>query len=150
MQYHLQKQEAGFSLVELMVALVIVAILLSVALPGYRTYVQNGNRQAAHSFILTISESQQRFFTENKAFAEDLTGLGYATATIDIDSSGAVVATGSSSGIYRISFTGVTATAYSVQAVPLNGQTGDTGCATLTVSSDGSRSASGTHPAECW
>lgn len=143
------RKQGGFSLVEMMVAMLLIAVLLGLAVPGYRQYVMNSHRQAAHSFMLVLAESQERFFTENKTYASGLTDLGYASDTVSIDNSGQVVASGSSAAIYTISFVNPLTASYSTQAVPVNGQADDTDCGTLTLASDGTRTASG-GGSDCW
>ena len=44
----------GFTLVELMIVIVIVAILLAVALPSYQNSVQKGRRADAKSALLDV------------------------------------------------------------------------------------------------
>jgi len=50
----------GFNLLELMIALLIVAILLGVALPSYQRYVQRGQRAEAVRMLLAAAACQER------------------------------------------------------------------------------------------
>ena len=50
----------GFSLVELMMVIVIIAILASVAVPGYRDYVQRAQRVDATAALLRIAAAQEK------------------------------------------------------------------------------------------
>ena len=67
----------GFTLIELMITLVIVAILAAIALPSYRESVKRGNRRAAQSVMMDIVNREQQYFLANRAYVATLAGLGY-------------------------------------------------------------------------
>jgi type IV pilus assembly protein PilE len=66
----------GFTLVELMVVIAIIAILSSVAIPWYGQYVQRGNRGDGISSMQAILDAQERFYGDNVSYTTDLTRLG--------------------------------------------------------------------------
>jgi type IV pilus assembly protein PilE len=66
----------GFTLVELMVVVAIIAILSSVAIPWYGQYVQRGNRGDGISSMQAILDAQERFYSDNVSYTTDLTRLG--------------------------------------------------------------------------
>jgi type IV pilus assembly protein PilE len=59
----------GFTLIELMITLVIVAILASIAMPAYRASVKRGNRRAAQSVMMEIVNREHQYFVANRAYA---------------------------------------------------------------------------------
>ena len=67
----------GFTLIELMIVMVIVAILAAVAYPSYRESVKKGNRRAAQSAMMEIVNREHQYFIANRAYA-DTAALGYA------------------------------------------------------------------------
>jgi type IV pilus assembly protein PilE len=61
----------GFTLIELMVTLVVVAILAAIAIPTYRESVKRGNRRAAQATMMDIVNRQQQFFVANRTYATE-------------------------------------------------------------------------------
>ena len=63
------KKHKGFTLIELMVVIVIIAILASIAIPSYREFVIRGNRTAAQAVMMELATRQQQFFVANRTYA---------------------------------------------------------------------------------
>ena len=59
----------GFTLVELMVTLIVVAILMAIAIPSYRQSVIKGNRRAAQAFMMETISRQEQYFVANRTYA---------------------------------------------------------------------------------
>jgi type IV pilus assembly protein PilE len=68
----------GFTLVELMIALVVAAILISIAVPSYRRYIIRSQRTDAISALTRIQAAQEKYFLQNNAYAQNLEQLGLA------------------------------------------------------------------------
>ena len=75
----------GFTLIELMIVLVVVAILAAVAYPTYRESVRKGNRRAAQALMMEIVNRQHQYFIANRGYAPDAATLGFATLPPDVD-----------------------------------------------------------------
>jgi type IV pilus assembly protein PilE len=80
----------GFSLIELFVALAVLAIVVALALPNYRQYVRRTHRTEAVSALLRIAAAQERFYLHNGRYAgsDELApappvGLGIGATTHD-------------------------------------------------------------------
>lgn len=69
---------AGFSLIELLIAIAIVAILAGLAMPSYQEYVLRSNRTDCQSSLLDASNRQERFYYDNRTYTVDMTDLGYS------------------------------------------------------------------------
>lgn len=59
----------GFSLLELMVAVAIVAILAAIAYPSYQEHLRKGRRAAAQTFALETASRQQQYLLDARAYA---------------------------------------------------------------------------------
>ena len=67
------KKSRGFSLVEMLVVVVIIAVLASIAIPSYRQYVIRGHRRAAQAEMADIATRELQYFAANRAFADTAT-----------------------------------------------------------------------------
>jgi type IV pilus assembly protein PilE len=147
----IKRLQCGFTLIEIMVAIVVIAIMASVALSSYQSSIIKTKRKAALSTLMTLVSEQEEYFVNNKGYATDLTSLGYAVtgAVADplyINDNGDLST--SAAGSYSISFAvGASASAYTLAATPINGQTHDTQCSTLSINSVGTQTTSGTEAA---
>lgn len=73
----------GFTLVELMITVVIVSILAAVAYPSYKKHIVKTRRSAAQSHLLDVSQYQQQYLLDARAYATDL-GAPLPTAPTDV------------------------------------------------------------------
>ena len=74
------RKRNGFSLIELMIALAIIAILAAIAIPSYRQYVIRSHRRAAQTSLVDIANREQQYFAANRAYASKA-DLGYVLPT---------------------------------------------------------------------
>lgn len=122
---------------ELMITVVIVAILASIALPSYRSYVVRSNRAAAEGFMLDVSNRQERFLLDNRAYAASLAALGMSMPP-------------EVSGNYSVTVSSSTPPSYTITATPIGAQLADdTDCGVLTLNQLGVKTASA-GGARCW
>jgi len=63
-----QKVSTGFTLVELMVTVAIIAILTSVALPSYHNHVTEMRRTAAQSCLLELVQFTERYYSNQMTY----------------------------------------------------------------------------------
>lgn len=131
-----RRPQQGFTLVELMVVVAVMAILAGVSVASYRRYALRANRTEARIALLAIQTGQEKFYLQNNQYAQTLgqviaappAGLGVA-----LDATGATPG-----GHYLVSFTAATATTYTVQAVATGTQVkDDAACLTYTVNQMG-------------
>lgn len=72
------KGAGGFTLIELMIAVAVLAILASVAYPSYADYVRRGKRATAQAALMEIAGKQQAYLLDRRAYSGSLSDLGFA------------------------------------------------------------------------
>lgn len=136
----------GFTLIEMMIIVVIVAVLAGVAMNSHQNSVLKTKRKAALGALYALVAEQEEYFVNNKGYATDLTDLGYSATGASSDPyfiSDQGDASTSTNGAYKITFANAATTAYTLTATPINSQTKDTQCSALSITSTGSKSVTG-------
>ena len=128
-----RRTTSGFTLIELMIAVVVVAILAVVSLPSYAEFVKRGTRAEAQAFLMEVALRQQQRLVDRREYAATIADLGLALPA-------------SLAGKYTVAMTVPAAVppAFAISASPQGAQTSEA-CGTLTLNSAGQRS-----PASCW
>ena len=126
-------RKQGFTIIELMIVLVIVAILLALAYPSYVQYVRKGKRGDAQQALMNWAVNQEIWRSNHTSYA---TTGELPVGNLDH---------------YILQMSGnPTATRYMLQAVAQNDQAKDkardgTLCTTLSLNQNGQKL-----PAACW
>ena len=68
----------GFTLIELMIATVVVAILAAIAIASYSAYITKARRSDAKNALLDLAAREERYFTANNQYGT-LQQLNYST-----------------------------------------------------------------------
>jgi len=131
-----RRRAPGFSLIELIITMAIVATLLSVAIPGYTALIERSRRDDARHLLMVNAQRLQRCFTLEGAYDTHC-----------------VTRPLSKGGFYALSATSrIDATTFTLVAEPRAGtsQQSDATCRTFTYDHTGRREATGASPSECW
>lgn len=139
-----RRDERGFTLVELMIVLVVVAILTTVAYPSYSEYVVRSKRTEGKAALLDAAQAVERHFTNHNTYPSDLAAAGVRTFSGD----------NASDASYTIAIaagaTGSLASSFTLTATPTNGHA-DPKCGNLSVNQLGVKGETGSlTAAECW
>jgi len=145
----MRNRSGGFTLMEMLIVLVIIAILASIALPSYQSSLRKSARTSAKGSLMDVVSRQEQYFMNNKGYSTSLGGLGLPDPYY-IDKKNESVAAGDGSRVYRLTLANVSAVAFDALATPQLDQTEDA-CGSYTLKSDGSKAVSGSIGASiCW
>ena len=136
-----RKTNSGFTLIEVVIVVGIIAIIAAFAYPGYKKQVNQTRRSDAHAALTTKVALQERWFTQSNSYTDDMNNLGgmpsdegYYSVDVNIPATSqcTVTRTGLSTLFYCYT---LTATAVGVQ---LNN---DDECRTLSIDHTGKKTS---------
>jgi type IV pilus assembly protein PilE len=85
---HIKKFSKGFSLVELMIVVAVIAILAAVAIPAYHNHILRTRQADAHHNLLDIKAAQEMFHSQYNFYADLTDGTTFTNLlSFDIDDS---------------------------------------------------------------
>ena len=157
---HTARQPArmhGFTLIELMIVIAVIAILAKLALPAYQQYILRAQRAEARTQLLAAAQFMQSFYAANDRYDYDRSGKAViilmpaglkrapTLGTAKYQLNGKIA----SAGFYSVS---VTATAFTLTMAPIAGTNAAADeCGAFSITNTGLRSNSGKLPADiCW
>ena len=146
--------EGGFTLVELMTVVVVIAILTAVAVPSYNNQVRKSRPTEAKSMLMDLSAREERYLATNGTYTSSAPALGLTTYPQT-----------TSSGYYSIAAPTITAATagsataaatpgtFSFTATAASTQVQDKECNTFTLTNAGvqtSKNSGGGATTDCW
>jgi type IV pilus assembly protein PilE len=131
-------KQCGFTLLELMIAVTIVAIIAAIAYPSYQENMRKSQRSEGKSTLLNLANRLELYYANQNSY----TGADVATL---------MGSTSSEHGYYTLSIDPLAAETYTLKAAPANAQSSDK-CGTFTYTSTGIKGVSGGSLTvnDCW
>lgn len=120
------RRVGGFSLIELLIALLIVAVLAVIAYPTFMAQLHKSRRADAVVALVQVQQAQERWRANHTNYADSLAALGVSPP---------------SSGRYRLTITDAAAHGYTATASAAATQATDTACSSLSVTLSGGNTA---------
>ena len=123
----------GFTLIEVMIVLVVVAILAAIALPSYRDQLRKSARAEAQAFLTDMASRQQQYLADKRRYAGSVAALNMA-APADVGN------------VFNIAIAAAAGPppTFVITATASGDQAKDT-CALMSIDNAGNRT-----PAKCW
>ena len=150
----------GFTLIELMVVVLVIALLAGLALSGYQKQIRKSRRAEARQILADVSMRQEKYRSNHATYGTcndvmdpsncttyNLASLHpYYTVAVTFPSSGNCAASGTAKG---------NANSYILTATPRAGtdQVKDTSCTTLVLTNNCGtveKTATGSDASNCW
>lgn len=79
-------KQLGVTLVELLIAVVIVSILAAIAVPSYTQYIRSGERQKAAACLIDLGRRFETFYQQRNSYPDSLATLSLTSATSCLES----------------------------------------------------------------
>jgi type IV pilus assembly protein PilE len=152
---------AGFTLIELMIAVAIVGILATIAATSYQRQVMQSHRTDARTALLDLAGREEKLFSTTNVYSASPAALGYGSSSTPATTIANAIQVGSSNGNndYNVVILtpdpaqGSAPNTYSITATPIPGnpQAADTTCTSLVVNQLGQQTATpAANTATCW
>jgi type IV pilus assembly protein PilE len=142
------RRSGGFTLVELMIACVVLAIIVGIAVPAYTQQMHKARRVDARNAILDLAGREERYLSVANSYSQNPADLGYGGPN--------PISVTVNNGYYQLSAVspdaaqpGVTPS-FLITATAIGAQASDADCTTFSVNQLGQQSATGANPATCW
>lgn len=128
----------GFTIIELMMVITIIAVLTSIAVPGYQSYMYKSRRADAKAGLANAALAEEKWRANNISYTTTISNVGGAN---------------SPDGYYTLSVVSASTNAYQLQAAPTGVQANDK-CGSLRIDQSGTKTLYGNYSgydvANCW
>ena len=130
-----RRREQGFTLMELIIAMVVMGILTAIAIPNYTAYIQRSNRAEARNALLEAATWMERWRTQTGVYGNTLAAPTVAPAAFPFTQVPQIGTAKYTIAAPTIAALGI---GYSITATAVGVMAGDV-CSTLTITETGAR-----------
>jgi type IV pilus assembly protein PilE len=67
------KSSSGFTLIELMIVVAIMAVLVAIGIPSYSSYVLKGKLTEGQTLLSDLQLREEQYYADNRAYADGMT-----------------------------------------------------------------------------
>lgn len=132
------RREGGFTVLELMLALVAVAVLAAVALPSYVDQIRRSRRADAIAAISRVQQMQERYRADREAYGDRFVVRSGAVAAVGAAGDpGATPSHATPDGHYTLRIIDAGPAGYTVVATAAGSQRADATCVRMLATLDG-------------
>jgi len=132
------KRAQGFTLLELMIVVAIIAILAGLAISGYQKQIRKSRRAEAKQALSDLALRYEKYRSNNTVYGtcDEVNSPSNCTSFNALFSYYTVAVTFPSSGTCPSTLAKSNANSFILTATPKNAQTADTQCATIVLTND--------------
>jgi len=127
----------GFTLIELMIVVVVIATLVGLAFPSYIEFITRARRSDGQALLLDAAARQERFFFNANTYTTDTDAMGFNDPPKSPDEH------------YTLSVVDADQDSYTLRAAPNGDQVNDIYCGYLQLTSQGTKGSENDGP-RCW
>lgn len=148
----MKRRLRGFTLIEMMVTVAIIAIIAAIAIPSYSRYVTRAHRSEGQALLNEAAARMERYYAQNNKYTASPADLGLGNPTVVSDN-----------GYYELDIASYDRSKneekenyakhgpYLLTAKAAGPQKNDKECQNLTLNAQGKKGTSGTSSTtECW
>lgn len=129
--------QSGFTIVEMLITIIIIAILVAILSPVYRNYLYKSNRGDAVQSLLHTQILQEKYRVNNTSYSTSFTDISGSTNSIN--------------GFYTLGISAAGTASYTLTAAPTGTQSSDTACTNFTITyANGTTTLSSAPQTDCW